>query len=50
MRDLNLVNKFWIYVLPALYSFYNMIVIRATFEAVPDSLAESARLDGAGEF
>ena len=50
MRDLNLVNKFWIYVLPALYSFYNMIVIRATFESIPDSLAESARLDGAGEF
>jgi len=50
MRDLNLVNSFWIYVLPALYSFYNMIVIRSTFESIPDSLAESARLDGAGDF
>ena len=50
MRDLHLANTFWIYVMPALYSFYNTIIVRVAFEAVPASLAESARLDGAGEF
>lgn len=49
MRDLNLVDNYLIYIVPALYSFYNMIIIRAAFEAVPKSLEEAATIDGAGE-
>lgn len=49
MRDLNLLDNFLIYILPALYSFYNMIIIRAAFEAVPSTISEAATIDGAGE-
>lgn len=49
MRDLNLVDSYLIYIVPALYSFYNMIIIRSAFEAVPKSIEEAATIDGAGE-
>ena len=49
LRDLKLINSFWVYILPAVYSFYNMIIVRAYFENIPGSLAESAKIDGAGE-
>lgn len=49
MRDLNLIDSYMIYILPALYSFYNMIIVRAAFEAIPESFAEAATIDGAGD-
>lgn len=50
MRNLNLINSYLIYIIPALYSFYNMIIVRSAFEALPVSFAEAAKIDGAGEF
>ena len=47
---LGLYNNFLIYVLPASFSFYNMVIIRTYLQDIPESLIESARLDGAGEF
>lgn len=49
MRDLKLLDNFLIYIIPTLYNFYNMIVVRAGFESVPYSLEESFRMDGAGD-
>lgn len=46
---LDLYNHFLIYILPASFSFYNMIIIRTYLQGIPESLLESARLDGAGE-
>lgn len=37
-------------ILPGLVSTWNMIVMRTSFKAIPASLEESARLDGASEF
>lgn len=48
-RELNLINNFWIYVLPGLYSFYNAIVIKTYFDGIPDSLSEAAEIDGCSE-
>lgn len=42
-------NTFWVYVLPSAFSFYNMVIIRTYLAGIPESLLESARLDGAGE-
>lgn len=50
MRDLSLVNNFWVYILPGIISVFNMIVIRSFIEGLPDGIMESARIDGAGEF
>lgn len=49
LRDLELLDKFGVFIFPALYNFYNVIILRAGFEAVPESLEESFRMDGAGD-
>lgn len=48
VRNLGLDNTLWALIIPAAMSTYNLIVLRTAFAAVPDSLEESARLDGAG--
>ena len=47
---LHLGNNRLVLILPALVSTYNLIVMRTGFAAIPDSLEESARIDGASEF
>ena len=48
-RDLNLINNFWVYILPTMVSAFNVIVIRTYINTLPDSLVESAKIDGASE-
>ncbi|MFQ3547132.1 MAG: carbohydrate ABC transporter permease [Termitinemataceae bacterium] len=50
IRSLGLINNFWVYVIPGLVNAFNFIVIRTYMGTVPDSLIESARIDGAGDF
>lgn len=46
-----LYNSFWVYVIPALFGgFYNVIIYNANFREIPDSLYESAKMDGASEY
>ncbi|MDE6362869.1 MAG: carbohydrate ABC transporter permease [Lachnospiraceae bacterium] len=47
-RGLHLTNSFWVYVIPGMFSAFNMLVIRTYMSGIPDSLEESAQLDGAG--
>lgn len=49
-RNLGLTNSFWVYVVPGMISAFNMLVIRTYMNGLPDSLEESAQLDGAGYF
>ncbi|MDR0425758.1 MAG: carbohydrate ABC transporter permease [Clostridiales bacterium] len=42
-------DSFLVYILPTAFSFYNMVIIRTYLLTVPESLRESARIDGAGE-
>ncbi len=46
---LSLGNNRLVLILPNLVTTYNLIVMRTGFEAIPDSLEESAKLDGASE-
>lgn len=41
-------NTFWVYIIPGAISAFNMIVIRTYMNGLPDSLVESAQVDGAG--
>jgi putative aldouronate transport system permease protein len=50
IRQLGLINSFWVYILPGIIGVFNMIVIRSFIEGLPDGILESARIDGAGEF
>lgn len=49
-KNLNLLNSFWVYVIPSMVSVTHLLMVRTFFEAIPDSLEESARLDGCGFF
>jgi len=51
MKSLGFVGSFWVYIIPALVSAWNIIVMRSFIEqSIPDSLIESAHMDGASEF
>ncbi|OKP94983.1 sugar ABC transporter permease [Paenibacillus sp. P46E] len=50
IKDLNLLGSFWVYIFPTMISAFNMIVIRTYIGTIPESLLESARIDGAGDF
>ena len=43
-------NNFLVYVIPHAFSLYNMVIIRTYINTLPESLEESAKLDGANEF
>lgn len=48
---LHIYNTFWVYILPCLFGgFYNVIIFNANFKAIPESLFESAKIDGASEY
>ena len=50
-KDLNLINNMWVFILPLIYSSYNMLIMKNYFQAsIPDSLEEAAFLDGANNF
>ena len=48
MKDLRLLNNPLVLILPNCLSVFNMIVMRSFFYGIPESLRESAELDGAG--
>ncbi len=48
-RQLGLLNNYWIYIIPGVYSFFNAIILRTFFYSIPESLNESARIDGCSE-
>lgn len=50
VQNLGLLDTRAAVVLPTIINTFNLIIMRTAFEAVPDSLAESASLDGAGHF
>jgi putative aldouronate transport system permease protein len=50
IRQLGLMNSFWVYIIPNLVGIYNMILMRTFFKGIPDALEESARIDGANAF
>lgn len=50
VRDLNLLDTVWALVLPGALSVYNAIICKTAIEAIPDSLRESAYIDGANDF
>ncbi|KYG31825.1 carbohydrate ABC transporter permease [Alkalihalobacillus trypoxylicola] len=50
IRELGLINNFWVYILPMLISAFNVIVIRSFMDEIPIELTESAKIDGANDF
>jgi putative aldouronate transport system permease protein len=48
MKDLNLLNNPLVLILPGSLSVFNMIIMRSFLQGIPESLRESAQIDGAG--
>ncbi len=49
MRDLHLLNTFWVYIVPAFGGAFNMLIVKLFVEGIPTEIVESADLDGATE-
>ncbi len=50
VKALGMYNTIWALVVPGAISTWNLIVMKTCFQAIPVSLEESARLDGANDF
>jgi len=49
LSNLRLVDTFWVLVIPGTFNIWNMFVMMKFFMGIPESLRESALIDGAGE-
>ena len=50
-QKLHVLDTMWVLILPLIYSPYNMLIMKNYFQStIPDSLEESAFLDGASNF
>ena len=50
IQSIGLYDNFLVYIIPSLYSVYNMIVISSFFRGISNELHEAAVVDGASEF
>lgn len=50
VRDLQLIDSYWALILPNLVSAWNLIVMKAFFEALPDEMRDAAKVDGASDW
>ncbi len=48
-KTLHLQKSYWVYIIPTMFSCFNMIVLRTYIAGLPEALVESARIDGAGD-
>lgn len=49
LQKLHLINSFWVYVIPMLFNFLHIVIIRTFLQGIPEELEESARIDGHGD-
>ncbi|TBL78536.1 carbohydrate ABC transporter permease [Paenibacillus thalictri] len=49
VNQLGMIDSRWALIIPVALSTYNMIIMRTSFQALPASLEESAKIDGAND-
>lgn len=49
IKGIKLTDTLWALIVPGLISTTNFLIMRTSFEAIPESLSESARIDGAND-
>jgi putative aldouronate transport system permease protein len=50
VRDLGLIDNFLVYIIPAMFSFFDLLIFVSFFREIPPGLEEAARIDGASDF
>ena len=48
IKSIGLYDTFWVYIIPGLYSVYNMIVLQSGFKSISSDIHDAALIDGAG--
>jgi len=49
-KQLDLLNNFLVYIIPAAFNFFNLLIFINFFREIPAALEESARIDGANDW
>ena len=49
IMQLNMINSVWSLILPQLVNVYNLLIVKNYMEALPESLMEAAKIDGASQ-
>jgi putative aldouronate transport system permease protein len=49
-KTFGMLNSYWALIVPGLMSVFNILLVKTFFEGLPDSVEESARIDGASNF
>ncbi|MBQ8653802.1 MAG: carbohydrate ABC transporter permease [Clostridia bacterium] len=47
LKSLGLLNTFWVYLVPKMFSFFWMTILMTNFRGIPNELEEAAYIDGA---
>lgn len=49
LKSVHLIDSFWVYIVPNLINVFNMILLKAYIDGLPQEMIESAKLDGAND-
>ncbi|WP_168122479.1 carbohydrate ABC transporter permease [Paenibacillus sp. HB172176] len=50
MTKLGFYDSFWVFIIPAMYTFFDMVIFISFYRTIPESLEESAKVDGASDY
>jgi putative aldouronate transport system permease protein len=50
IQRLGMYGTFWVYIIPGIVNAFNFVVMRTYMRSIPESIIESARIDGYGDF
>lgn len=50
IKDLHLLENFLVYIIPVMFSFFDLIIFMTFFREIPEGLEEAARIDGANDW
>lgn len=50
VKSVGLIDSYWSLIIPTAINAFNLIIMRNFFQALPESLEESAKIDGANDF
>ena len=50
IKTLGMFDNFIVYIIPVMFSFFDLIIFQAFFRTIPEALEESAKMDGANYF
>lgn len=50
VKGVGMIDSLWALIIPQAINTFNLILMKTAFEAIPDALEESAKMDGANDF